>query len=76
MTLTAVDLAGVPGPDTVAASGEARLDMRQRRIVDDAIALLSNSNIMCAFEYLRTRDVGNHVIERVLLDPLQRRAAA
>ena len=69
MTLTAVEF---PGP-CAATMGEARFDARQRAIVDDAIALLSSSNMMSAFEYLRTHDIGVHVIERVLLDPLRRR---
>ena len=79
MTLSAVDAVAFPGPGTshttsTAATGEARLDARQRVIVDDAIAVLSSSNIMSAFEYLRSRDVGGHVIERVLLEPMRRRS--
>ncbi|MET0983405.1 MAG: hypothetical protein ABWY02_14975 [Telluria sp.] len=71
MTLTAVDAPGYPGPSAT-TPGEARFDARQRMIVDDAIALLGSSNIMSVFEYLRTRDIGIHVIERVLLEPMER----
>lgn len=76
MTFTAVDAVGFPGQSATTTTDEARHDARQRRIVDDAIALLGSSNIMSAFEYLRTRDIGVHVIERVLLEPLRRRTAA
>ena len=71
MTLSAVEFSG-PSPGT---AGDPRSDTRQRAIVDDAIALLSTSNVMSAFEYLRARGIGGHVIERVLLDPLRRRSS-
>lgn len=58
----------------IATTDEARRDLRQRAIVDDAIAVLAGSNMMSAFEYLRTHDIALHVIERVLLEPLRRRA--
>ena len=73
MGLSAVDADAFPGGATT-ITGEARLDGRQRAIVDDAIAVLGSSNIMSAFEYLRTHGIGGHVIERVLLEPLQRRS--
>lgn len=60
----------------LAAMGEARTDRRQRRIVDAGIAVQGSSNTMSAVEYLRTRDVGAHVIERVLLEPHRRRAGS
>ncbi|MFC5460808.1 hypothetical protein [Massilia niabensis] len=75
MTLTAVDTVDFSF-QSAPATGEARRDARQRMIVDDAIALLGSSNIMSAFEYLRARDIGIHVIERVLLEPMQRRSRA
>ena len=59
-----------------AGTGEARLDARQRVIVDNAIALLGRSNTMSAFEYLRSHGVRTQIIERVLLEPLRRRALA
>lgn len=77
MTFTAVDGVVFPGPaGATAAVGEARSDMRQRAIVDHAIAVLGSSSMMSAFEYLRTHDVGAQVIERVLLEPLRRSSAA
>jgi hypothetical protein len=52
---------------------ESRTDLRRRRIVDAGIAVQGNSNTMSAVEYLRTRDIGAKVIERVLLEPHLRR---
>lgn len=72
MTFTAY---AFPAPGN-RAKGEARRDLRQRAIVDDALAVLASGSIMSAFEYLRTRDIGLDVIERVLLEPLRRRALA
>lgn len=57
-----------------AAMDESRTNLRQRRIVDAGIALQGSSNTMSAFEYLRRRDIGAAVIERVLLEPHRRRA--
>ena len=64
-----------PNADT-AATDEARRDLRRRAIVDNALAVLAGSNMMSAFEYLRTHDIGIDVIERVLLEPLRRRPQA
>ena len=74
MTLSAVDAGAFPGATPTTNSGDARLDARQRVIVDDAIAVLGSSNIMSAFEYLRNHGIGGQVIERVLLEPLRRRS--
>ena len=60
--------------DILAVMDESRTDARRRRIVDAGIAVQVSSNTMAAFEYLRTRDIGTHVIERVLLEPHRRRA--
>jgi hypothetical protein len=60
--------------DGLAAMGECRTDARQRRIVDAGIAVQGSSNTMSAFEFLRARDIGTDVIERVLLEPHRRRA--
>ena len=57
----------------LAAPAYTRLDLRQRDIVDDGIAVQQSSNTMAAFEYLRERDVNARVIERVLLEPELRR---
>ncbi len=59
--------------DLLAILDEARTDARRRSIVDAGIAVQRSSNTMSAFEYLRTRDIGTHIIERVLLEPHRRR---
>lgn len=61
--------------DILAVMDESRTDARRRRIVDAGIAVQGDSNTMSAFEYLRTRDIGTDVIERVLLEPHRRRRA-
>ena len=55
---------------------EARTDLRRRRIVDAGIAVQGSSNTMSAVEYLRTRDIGAKIIERVLLEPHLRRSGS
>ncbi|MDN4039606.1 hypothetical protein [Massilia sp. YIM B02443] len=57
-------------------SGELRSDARQRDIVAGGIALLRESGIMTAVEYLKSHAIRPHVIERVLLEPQRRRASA
>lgn len=56
------------------ASSELRSDARQRDIVADGIALLRESGVMTAVEYLKSHAIRPHVIERVLLEPQRRRA--
>lgn len=51
-----------------------RRDARQKDIVDLGIALQQRSNTMSALEYLRSQDIGNDVIERVLTEPGRRRS--
>jgi len=51
-----------------------RRDTHQMDIVDLGIALQQRSNTMSAVEYLRSQDVGNDVIERVLTEPGRRRS--
>jgi len=58
------------------ALNDARIDARQRVIVDAGIAVQGSSNTMSAVEYLRTRDIRSHVIERVLLEPHRRRSGS
>jgi len=53
---------------------EERTDLHQRAIVDDGIAVQCSANTMSAVEYLRSRDIGRAVIERVLLEPARRRS--
>jgi hypothetical protein len=54
--------------------GYERRDVRCRDIVDHAIAVKESRNTMSAVEYLKSHDIAAHVIERVLLDPVRRRA--
>lgn len=61
-------------PALLRAVREARTDVQRRLIVDAGIAVQGSSNTMCAVEYLRTRGILAHVIERVLLEPDRRRA--
>ena len=51
-----------------------RRDAQQQDIVDLGIALQQRSNTMSAVEYLRSQNVGNDVIERVLTEPGRRRS--
>lgn len=54
---------------------EARHDDTQRTIVERGISMQQTSNTMSAVEFLRSRDVGPHVIARVLLEPERRRSS-
>lgn len=51
-----------------------RRDTEQTDIVDLGIALQQRSNTMSAVEYLRSQNIGNDVIERVLTEPGRRRS--
>jgi hypothetical protein len=51
-----------------------RRNSERTDIVDLGIALQQRSNTMAALEYLRSQDVGNDVIERVLTEPGRRRS--
>ncbi|MFC5511907.1 hypothetical protein ACFPOU_12330 [Massilia jejuensis] len=55
---------------------DARTDAQQRVIVDAGIAVQDSTNTMSAVEYLRRRDIGADVIERVLLEPHRRRSGS
>jgi len=59
-------------------SCELRRDLRQRDIVDSAIAMLNqgHGSIMPAVEYLKAHAIRPHVIERVMLEPARRRMLA
>lgn len=54
---------------------EARHDEAQRHIVERGISMQQSSNTMSAVEFLRSRNVGPHVIARVLLEPDRRRSS-
>lgn len=47
-----------------------------RDIVNHAIAVQQSINTMSALEYLKTHGIAARVIERVLMEPQRRRAAA
>jgi len=64
-------LARADGDDTVPYQ---RRDARQKDIVDLGIALQQRSNTMSALEYLRSQEVSNEIIERVLTEPGRRRS--
>ena len=52
-----------------------RQDVRRRDIVNHGISVQESSNTMSAIEYLKAHDIDPAVIERVLLEPMRRRAA-
>lgn len=58
---------------SAAARHYARQDDAQREIVEHGIRMQQYSNTMTAVEFLRSRDIGPHVIARVLLEPNRRR---
>lgn len=60
----------------VAAASEPRQNANQRDVVARGIATLCEIGIMPAVEYLKSNGVRPKVIERVLLEPERRRAAA
>lgn len=67
-----------PAPQNEARSAvfpDPRRDMRQRDIIARAVAMLQICGIRSAVEFLKIHAIQPHVIERVLLEPKQRRAA-
>ncbi len=54
-------------------ANEARSDLRQRDIVDDAILLMRAAGTLSALEFLKSHAVDTGIITRVLLDPSKRR---
>ena len=52
-----------------------RVDAHSRHIVECGIAMQSRYNTVCALEYLKSRNVGADIIERVLSHPQLRRKA-
>jgi len=63
-----------PGDHAIATATDPRLDRQKRDIVQHGISMQQSSNTMSAVEYLKSRDVAAHVIERVLLEPRRRRS--
>ena len=64
-----------PSIAPVAVPLEQRRDLRQRDIVARGIALMRESGMLCALEFLKRHAVRSQVIERVLLDPRHRSVA-
>ena len=60
-------------PPGEARSGEARNDLRQRDIVEDALSLMHAVGTLSALEYLKSHAVEGRIIARVLLEPDRRR---
>ena len=54
--------------------GEARHDLRQRDVVDDALALMQVVGTLSALEYMKSHAIEGRIIARVLLEPRQRRS--
>ena len=52
---------------------QERIDQQCQNVVNEAIKVQTSFNTICAFEYLKSHDVGQTVIERVLLHPEMRR---
>ena len=52
-----------------------RVDGHRRHIVECGIAMQSRYSTVCALEYLKSRNVGADIIERVLSHPQLRRKA-
>ncbi|GAB3385856.1 hypothetical protein [Massilia agri] len=58
------------------SANEARRDLRQRDIVDDALLLMRAAGTLSALEFLKSHAVDTRIITRVLLDPSKRRGGA
>ena len=69
---------GAPGADMShsgeARPGEARHDLHQRDVVDDALALMQAVGTLSALEYLKSHAIEGRIIARVLLEPRKRRS--
>jgi hypothetical protein len=52
-----------------------RVDAARSAIVDRGIEVQASFSTLCAVEYLKTHNIAPHIIQRVLLQPGQRRAA-
>lgn len=51
-----------------------RVDLARSEIVDRGIEVQASFSTLCAVEYMKSRNISPHVIQRVLLQPAQRRA--
>ncbi len=53
-----------------------RVDAARSEIVDRGIEVQASFSTLCAVEYLKSHNIASHIIQRVLLQPAKRRAAA
>ena len=54
-------------------ASDARHDLRQRDIVDDALHVMHATGTLPALEFLKSHEISTRIITRVLLDPAHRR---
>ena len=52
-----------------------RVDAARSEIVDRGIEVQASFSTLCAVEYMKSHNIPPHVIQRVLLQPAQRRPA-
>jgi hypothetical protein len=53
-----------------------RVDSARSEIVERGIEVQGSFSTLCAVEYLKSHNIPPHIIQRVLLQPGQRRGAA
>lgn len=53
-----------------------RVDLARSAIVDRGIEVQDSFSTLCAVEYMKSHNVPPQIIQRVLLQPAQRRASA
>jgi hypothetical protein len=53
-----------------------RVDLARSEIVDRGIEVQASFSTLCAVEYLKSHNIASHIIQRVLLQPSQRRSTA
>jgi hypothetical protein len=53
-----------------------RVDSARSEIVDRGIEVQASFSTLCAVEYMKSHNIAPHIIQRVLLQPAQRRASA
>ncbi|WP_035373113.1 hypothetical protein [Pseudoduganella violaceinigra] len=52
-----------------------RVDAARSAIVDRGIEVQASFSTVCAVEYMKSQNIAPHIIQRVLLQPEQRRQA-
>ena len=53
-----------------------RVDAARSEIVDRGIEVQASFSTLCAVEYMKSHNIAPHIIQRVLLQPGQRRTTA